>query len=334
MARKARSTVAEAAALAREALFKSAARTDGGADDRLGDVILYDLVAGWRAPVDAVRTIFRSNGLDPKHVLPNPPDWVVAFGRAVDQVGAKVRAEDVKLMDAAQGPNGERRVGIVQVARNGVVATTDIGTVVCPAAGTEKQRAAGTHGGAPYIERDDGRGFAQAVLDSAREYHEVYVLDDIRRAVVEHIDRWFGLPLRRTQPYIAYWVPAAGGDEIRRLRAAVEQCQAGQIELFTGYRSDPESNRTVINSVNKGLEAQLAEFRADVAKYTGKEGTKAATIEEMIEASKALRERAGLYKAILGAAVEDVDAKYAEFEAQLRKHLGIIEVAADQAAAS
>ena len=88
-----------------------------------------------------------------------------------------------------------------------------------------------------------------------------------------------------------------------------------------------------MNSVNKGLEAQLAEFRADVAKYTSKEGTKA-TIEDMIEASKALRERAGLYKAILGAAVEDVDAKYAEFEAQLRKRLGMIETAADQAVAS
>lgn len=329
MARKARATVAEAAALAREALFASAARTDGGKDDRLGDVILYDLTPGWRAPIASVQDTFRANGLDPKHVLPNAPDWVVAFGRAVDQVGAKVRGEDVKFMDAAPGPNGERRVGIVQVRRNGVVATDDFGTVVCPAAGTEAQRAKGTHGGAPYIERDDGRGFAQAILDSAREYHEVYTLDDLRRAVVEHIDRWYGLPLRRTQPYVAYWVPAAGGDEIRRLRAAVEACQAGQIELFTGYRSDPESNRTVVNSVNKGLEAQLAEFRADVEKYTSKGTTKSATIEDMIENSKTLRERAGLYKAILGAAVEDVDAKYAEFEKTLRAHLGIMDASAE-----
>ena len=98
-----------------------------------------------------------------------------------------------------------------------------------------------------------------------------------------------------------------------------------EIELFTGYRSDPESNRTVVNSVNKGLEAQLAEFRADVEKYTSKGTTKSATIEDMIENSKTLRERAGLYKAILGAAVEDVDAKYAEFEKTLRAHLGIME---------
>ena len=167
MARKARATVAEAAALAREALFASAARTDGGKDDRLGDVILYDLTPGWRAPIASVQDTFRANGLDPKHVLPNAPDWVVAFGRAVDQVGAKVRGEDVKFMDAAPGPNGERRVGIVQVRRNGVVATDDFGTVVCPAAGTEAQRAKGTHGGAPYIERDDGRGFAQASTSTA-----------------------------------------------------------------------------------------------------------------------------------------------------------------------
>ena len=49
----------------------------------------------------------------------------------------------------------------------------------------------------------------------------------------------------------------------------------------------------------------------------------------MIEASKALRERAGLYKAILGAAVEDVDAKYAEFEKTLRAHLGIMDASAE-----
>ena len=198
-----------------------------------------NLTAGWRAPIEAVRTIFRANGLEPKYVLPNPPDWVVSFGRAVDQIGAKVRDQDVKLMDAAKGPNGERRVGMVQVSRNGVVATVDVGTVVCPGAGTEAERAKGTHGGAPYIERDDGRGIAQAVLDSAREYHEVYVLDDIRRAVVEHIDRWFGLPLRRTQPYIAYWVPAAGGDGIRGLHAAVEQCQAGQSSCSPGTGRTP-----------------------------------------------------------------------------------------------
>ena len=191
----------------------SAARTDGGKDDRLGDVILYDLTAGWRAPIEAVRTIFRANGLEPKYVLPNPPDWVVSFGRAVDQIGAKVRDQDDKLMDAAKGPNGERRVGIVR-CRATASWPRSTSARSCALARAPRPSAPRDDGGAPYIERDDGRGIAQAVLDSAREYHEVYVLDDIRRAVVEHIDRWFGLPLRRTQPYIAYWVPAAGGNEI------------------------------------------------------------------------------------------------------------------------
>jgi hypothetical protein len=324
MARKARAKVAEAAELAREAIMANARKADAS-DDRLGDIVLYDLVPGWRGPIADVQTIFRANGLEPSHVLPEPPDWLVAFGRAVDKVAAAVRDDDIRLIDAARGKKGERRTAIVQLARNGRVTSKDLGTVVCPPS---------SEGGTPYVEREDELGLANRVLKEARVYHEVYVLDDLRRAVVEHIDRWFGLPLRRQPPYVVYWVPAAGGDEIRRLRAAVETCQAGQIELFTGYRSDPESNRTVVNSVNKGLEAQLAEFRAEVDTYTGKNNTRFSTIEELVENSKKLRERAGLYKDILGAAIDNVDEEYAKIEKTLHTRLGIMEAEGETAVAS
>ena len=334
MARKARSTVAEAAALAREALFASAARTDGGKDDRLGDVILYDLTAGWRAPIEAVRTIFRANGLEPKHVLPNPPDWVVSFGRAVDQIRAKVRDQDVKLMDAAKGPNGERRVGIVQVSRNGVVATVDVGTVVCPGAGTEAERARA---------RTAARRTSSATTGAASRRRCSTAPASTTRSTCSTTSAapWSSTSTAgsgcrcaarsRTSPTGS---PRPVATRIRRLRAAVEQCQAGQIELFTGYRSDPESqpHRRELGQQGPGGAARRVPGRRRQVHQQGRH--QGGHDRGHDRGKQGAARAAGLYKAMLGAAVEDVDAKYAEFEAQLRKHLGIIETAADQAVAS
>jgi hypothetical protein len=319
MARKARATVREAADAAREALLLHSKKI-GANDDRLGDLVLYDLVPGWRKPVDLVAAVFLAHGLDPKHILPCAPDWPVAFGRALEQVSAKIRSKDFELKNAAKGKKGERRVAVVEVARNGRVTTADLGTVACPPA---------SDGAAPYVEREDENGYAKAVIAAAREFHEVYTLDDIRTAVVQHIDRWFGLPLRRQPPYIAYWVPAAGGEEIERLRDAVEELGAGQIEMMTGYASDKKSQRMAVNTVNKGLEGQLQEFKAEVDTFVGNDptSTRVSTIEELVERSKLLRERASLYKDILGGQVVLVEAQYKAVEKTLKKHLGIVEEA-------
>jgi len=319
MARKARATVAAAAEMAREALLLHV-RENGTKDDRIGDLVLYDLVPGWRKPIDEVAAVFARHGLDPKHVLPCAPDWPVAFGRAIEQVGAKVRNEDFELKNAAKGKKGERRVAVVAIARNGRVTTSDLGTVVCPPA---------SDGGAPFVEREDDKGYARSVIRAASEFHEVYTLDDIRTAVVQHIDRWFGLPLRRQPPYIAYWLPAAGAEEIEKLRDAIEELGAGQIEMMTGYASDPKSQRMAINTVNKGLEGQLQEFKAEVDMFVSKDptSTRVSTIEELVETSKKLRERGGLYKDLLGSAIVSIDAQYKAIEKTLKKHLGIVEEA-------
>jgi len=321
MARRARATVQAAVAKAREAFAVSAEKIDE-TDDRLGDLVLYDLTVGFRKSVRTVAKVFEAHGLEPKEVLPMPPDWPVAFGRALEQIGAKVRVQDYKLIPAKDGPKGERRVSVVAVHPEDRVTTDDVATVVCP---TSKS------GAKPYVERGEGRGrtIAREIIKSAEEFHEVYTLDDIRVSVVEHIDRWLGLPLRRQPPYVAYWMPPAGSREIRNLRAAVEECGAGTIELFTGYGKDKESKRAIVNTVNKGLEAQLNEFKAEVETYLEKDplSTRESTMEKLVEDSKTLREKASLYKAILGAAVESVDAEYKAVEKKLRKHLGIVEEA-------
>lgn len=320
MARRSRATVKEAADIAREALLLHARKRSDG-DDRLGDLLIYDLTPGFKVSAAKANKAFEAAGLVPGHILPLPPDWPVAFGRALEIVGQRIRAKDYRLMDAKKD-NGTRRVGILAVARNGKVTTDHEATVSCPSS---------TDGGAPYVENGTGfaREIAQAILDVAEALHEVYTTDDIRTAIVQHLNRWYGLPLRRQPPYVAYWIPAAGGDEIRKLRDVIESLGAGEIQLMTGYASDPDSKRMAVSTVNKGLESSLNEFKAEVEKYTTKpaDTTRASTIEAMIEDAKHLREQGALYREILGAAVESVEADYKKIEKTLRKHLGIVEEA-------
>lgn len=324
MARKARKTVRAAADQAREALF-AAAKKIGPDDDRVGDLVIYDLNPGFKVSVDKARKVFSSFGLDPDHVLPCPPDWNVAFGRALESVGAKIRGRDFELKAAAKGPNGERRMAVCKVFRNGEVTVDDRGTVVCPTSKVDEP---------PYVERADRAGFASSIIAAAKEYHEVYTLDDIRVAVVQHIDRCYGLPLRRTPPYVGYWVPTAGTAEIEKLRDAIEELEAGDIDMGTFYASDPKSQRLAVNTVNKGLEAQLNEFKAEVDEYVNKpaESTRVSKMEDLISQAQTLRERGALYRDILGAAVQSVEREYKAVEKTLKKHLGIVEEAHEEVA--
>ena len=322
MARRKRATVRAAADQAREALLLHA-RKVSDKDDRVGDLALYDLTPGFRGSARVIAPVFTKHGLNPAHVLPVAPDWPVAFGRALEAVGQKLRTKGFKLEAAEVGKNGERRVAILKVERNSLVSTDDKGTVVCPTA---------KDGSPPFVERKDRYGFADEIIALARRLHHIYTTDDIRSAIVEHLDRWAALPLRRQPPYIAYWVPPAAGEEVRKLRDAIEECGAGEIELLTGYRSDPDSQRMAVNTVNKGLDAQLKEFEAEADAYTKQapSKTRVSKMEDLIAEAKRLRERGALYRDILGNAVESVDKQYKAVQKMLEKHLGIVEEAHDE----
>ena len=324
MARRTRKTVREAADMAREALLLNARRADPS-DGRIGDLVLYDLTPAFRGTVAKVAKVFAAHGLDPAATLPCAPDWPVAFGRALEIVGARLRERNFKLINAAAGADGARRVGIVEVSPAGLVTTQDVGTVVCP---TSKS------GQEPYIEREDPYGFAQDILRAAHDLHEVYTTDDIRVAVVQHIDRYYGLPLRRQPPYIAYWVHAAGAPEIEKLRDAIEALGAGQIEMLTGYAKDENSKRMAVNTVNKGLEGQLNEFKAEVEVYLTKDAgsTRVSKMEDLVAQAQVLRERGSLYKDLLGEAVRSVEGQYKAIETKLLKHLGLVEEAHQEVA--
>ena len=286
--------------------------------DTLGCTGLWDIVQGsWKEYAPVVVSTFRQHGIDPMAILPPEPDWTTAFGRAVQSVRAK-HSKNFSFLDAAKGPNGERRTGILKVERNGHVTTSHDGTITCP-----------TDGSAPYVEVPDPYGIAQEILDLTRDLRGKYTSDDIRASVVAAFKLCAAMPLRSTQPHVVYWIPPAGTDMLAKLSDAVESLGWGRIELFAIRKSDPRAMRGCVTAVNQGLESRLKEFSEQVEKYatTDPKKTRPTTIENMIDEAKRIKSQGVLYREILGAAVSSVDDKIRDVEDTLRKTLGLVESA-------
>jgi len=302
---------ASANAAARAALVQSRPSTD-----HVGDLVWWDIVLDWKGDVARVANAAAAAGLDPITVLPESPDWPLAFGRAVQSLRTTIGADDFTLWDAEKGPNGERRVAIMRISREAKVSSEDLGTIVCPKDGSK-----------PYVERDDPHGIGQRILAAAAEYYGVFIADDLRAAVTTILLRWGAMPCRRATPHIVYWLPSAGASTLRQVADAFESVGWGRVEFFAGYASDERSQRAAVNAVNTGLEARLTEFAEEVNAYTARATDKqrATTIANRIEDAKRLREQAALYRTILGEAVASIDDRVAKVEDVLKRALGVIE---------
>jgi len=324
--RRSRAVIHEANDKAREALQASSGR---GKEAGIGALSWWDGEAGWRKGAEQVQAACRAAGLDPAATLPNPPDYAVAFGRAVQAVRASCRQKDYMLTDAADGPKGERRVAVVAVERNGRVSTTDEGTVVCPTDGT-----------APYVERRDPQGFAASVVSLAKDtYFERYTSDDIRTAIVEMIDRWHGMPCREQPPKVVYWIPSAALETIGKLADFAESIGWGRIEMFVGDASSDRSRKAVVTAVNQGLEGALNEFADDADKYCeGDSAKRPGALARLLEDAKALQDRWHLMRNVLGAAVKAGDSRIDKIEAKIKARMGELaaarEARAEEAAAA
>jgi hypothetical protein len=283
--------------------------------DHIGDLCWWDPVNGWSASVDHVRAVFLKHGLDPKTDLPDSPDWSTAFGRGLRRVRTELTARDFQLIDAAPGPNGERRVGIVKIARNGKVSTEDQGTLTCP-----------KDGAAAFVERHDPSGVGAETLAVARGLVGVFMVEDVRNGVARILERCGAMPCRQAPPHIVYWIPPTAADVVRRLADAVEELGWGRMELFAGYASDPRSKRACVSAVNQGLETQLSEFAAAADEYASQTAkTRETTIARKLEQAKELREKGAFFKTMLGAAVMGIDERVAKIEGSLRTSLGVVQ---------
>jgi hypothetical protein len=325
--RRPRAVIQDANDRARAALLASGAKGESA----IGALAWWDGNTGWRESAEVVQAACTKVGLDPASTLPAPPDHAVAFGRAVDAVRARVREKDYTLIDAAEGPNGERRVAIVKIERNGKVSTRDEGTVVCPKpAMVDGERT----DPAPYVERPDPEGFASEIVTLTKgTYHGTYTADDVRTAIVGMIDRWHGMPCRVQPPKVVYWIPGASLDVIGKVADFAAAVGWGSVEMFVGDAKNERSRSAVSSAVNNGLEAMLNEFAEQADKYIAGDPlrTKGATLQRLLEEGKALQDRWHLMRGVLGTSIKAGDAKISKIEARITSRLGEVTKAREAA---
>jgi hypothetical protein len=308
MAKRKRDVLTEANERARAAL----AATPVTAGSNLGALAWWDVEASsWSMQSPDARRACSAHGLDPDSTLPAPPDWPSAFGRAVESVRATASAAGFMVADAAAGPNGERRVAIARVRRNGIVELDAHQSLVsCPKDGRP-----------PVIERDAGEGLAERIVDTTRTHFDTYTGQDMRTCIVGMFERWACLPCRRHPPKIVYWVPPGAVDTIARVADFARSVGWGDVSMFAGSPGDPRTQNAVQATVNAGLEDKLAELGARIDAYVADGKTRASTLERALTDAQALRDQWNLYRTILGAAVQNGDERIAKLEAAARARL-------------
>ncbi len=186
-------------------------------------------------------------------------------------------------------------------------------------------------GTAPFVERTTGDSAADEIaawiVRASHERFQTYTSEDVRQSIIRTLDMYAAVPVRNSQPFVVYWVAQAGALALVALSECLKTLGWGEIQAFEGQMN--QANITfAANAVNSTLEGRLTEFAAEADKYAmNTEGMRPSTIERRIQEAKDIRQKAELYRTILGAAVESVDDRIKRVEASLMQTLGMIELA-------
>ncbi len=287
--------------------------------DHLGDLVWCDPNSGWKANAHLVQRAFAAEGLDPVVLLPQVPDYQVAFSRAILAVRTMIQGKGYTLLQAAAGENGESRYSICRVHRNATVHTIDEATYRCPKDGQK-----------PFVERTTQNSEVAAILEmiaiSVDANYENYTSDDVRQAFVRQVDMYAGVPCRNSPPHVVYWISPQGSKAVQKVADVLESLGWGNVSVCTLSKASEKSNAAIRHAVNSGLEAKLTEFAEEAKKFAEEyDGMRPSTIEKRIEEAATLRKQAELYKTVLGSAVQSVDDRILTVENSLRKTLGLVQ---------
>ena len=287
--------------------------TDAKPSKTLGDLLWWDFASGFNRPAADVVQAWTDAGLDPSIDLPNTPDAGTAFSRAVTKAKRAAGAFDCRIEDCLT-PDGTRRVAVVQLVRSTDVKGATVGVVTLDALG------------AVTVEQHDKHGIAAQLSAGVGQFAGRYTIDDVRTGITAVLDRWHATPCRQAPPHIVYWLPAPGGETIRKVRNVVAALGAGKLHLCPMGKND-DAKEAASSAANGGLSAELLAFSREVETWRTTPPSTAGTIERRVAAAEALRAKGQLYRTILGDAVDDIDGSITALQNDMRRALGCLEAA-------
>jgi len=155
--------------------------------------------------------------------------------------------------------------------------------------------------------QDPDHPAAIALKEAYEELAYTYLTGDIRSAFQFAFRNWHAVP---TLPHGGLWyVPAIHAEKVRAWNAFMSELN--QTTVIIPCFDTAETMESLREATRHGLEAQLKELthQLDQYKAVGWNKIRISTLEKRVEEFDTLRNRAELYKDILGTVVDDLSSK-------------------------
>jgi hypothetical protein len=140
------------------------------------------------------------------------------------------------------------------------------------------------------------------------QLRHTHTIDDVRRAMVKACESYSAVSLRDTGGI--YWIPACYGPQIRQLQTAVEQIGKSTVYLLPIHKTT-DGNRALAACASGSIEAELGALAREIDAFVAEPPDRVSTLTKRLPVFEALRDRADLYRTILGVQVEDLDGRLA-----------------------
>ena len=151
----------------------------------------------------------------------------------------------------------------------------------------------------------------------------LYTGEDIRSGIVTIIDRNYGSPCR--DGGVVYWLPAAAVDVMKNVDIALRAIEAGS---FGGLDGQAGVVTAVAGTANTGVETMLNELVSQVQEWKTSPPARFKTVEDRMGQLAALKERADLLRAMLGAGVNAVDTQLSTLSQEFLVVMGMVNASA------
>jgi hypothetical protein len=264
-------------------------QTLSAGDQHLGDIVFWTL-ADARVERSTLERIWTGSGLA-QGLLPEPPTLERSFKAAVKESQA---GHPDLLLRLAKEDDQSIAFGIIKEHRHG-----DGQLTYTQQARVVLERASGQ------VRTDNPHHDVVAAVETRYELlRSTHTVDDVRRTVVRALHSFAAVTLRDGGGI--YWVPQPFAVQLRKLQGAVEQIGASRVYLVPVHRT-LEAEKALGEVATESVEHELEALKSEIESFLAAPPDRSSTLVRRFDAFEDLRKRAGLYKTILSAEVQDLD---------------------------
>lgn len=293
----------------------------------IGDAVYWGLSEMRITPAD-LTALFIKHNLNLVDIIPPDPKPEAVFRRAIHQAkveakrrgenGILIRGENGILIREIENTDDALVFGIVdeeRVQSNGP-ATTGLFSKTLEHETVDRVC---FYKNSEAVAYDNGHELSEWIVDRFNEEVGTISTSGILSMLRSAMDRFKAFPIRDRGGI--YFVAADFSYKLEALRNIVSDLGGGcHLDVLNLY-STQASTKSLARSAKSALEDDLNSLKEELDKFSSG-GARERTIEKRFETLSDLRERVGMYSAMLGFAKDEIEGGLKKAEEQIRKLLG------------